>query len=601
MYETHFQLQDRPFSAAPDSRFVFHSKTFSHAIDALERTARQGVGIGMLTGAAGIGKTLLCKTLAEKLADDPLPVLLLNASFPTRSSLLQAILFELRRPYRKMTEQELRLELVAHGRDLCMYRTGVVLIVDEAHLLGEHVLEELRSLTNFIHHSRPIFRIILSGQPALEDILTRRSLEAINHKLEAHVCLDSLTKQESLEYLMTRVKQCGGDLLKIFEEDALETAIYAADGSPRCLNQLCDHACSLAFHANSSTVTDQIVRSALTDLQKLPLHWNIPPLVESVSEESYSGSELHSDTIEWGSDEELLQESDTGMLESPVEHLEDETFFDDEACSIEIGAAPIETPPEPHVSVGIETGVETNTAEVAENNAETEAEIEAVDDSESELESSVLEAAEEPDLTREDISMESEIEDDFNSAFDDIDNELALLELDLSRELYSKIEHESVPEESAMIPEAEVVAPSEENVTADDAGDDDESFAQIELNETPETDSNEIAAEAVLTEELDEQVIEAEAILDRYAAMDARRLGQLDELESILREEQGLCEEDELETRVGQSVLNMCTEVSSELGYHDEDYVPHPEDVFGGPIDSKTARHDIVEPDYDAE
>ncbi|WP_339742921.1 AAA family ATPase [uncultured Rubinisphaera sp.] len=595
MYETHFQLQDRPFSAAPDSRFVFYSKAFSHAIKSLELTARQGVGIGMLTGAAGIGKTLLCNTLAETLADDPLPVLLLNASFPTRSSLLQAILFELRRPYRKMTEQELRLELVAHGRDLCMYRTGVVLIVDEAHLLGEHVLEELRSLTNFIHRSRPIFRVILSGQPVLEDLLTRRSLEAINHKLEAHVCLDSLTKQESLEYLITRMKQCGGELLNIFEEAALETAIFAADGSPRCLNQLCDHACSLAFHSNSSVVTDQIVRSALSDLQKLPLHWNIPPLAETVSEGTHAESELHSETIEWGSEEEISQGNDVEMIEGPAEHLEEETFFDDEACSFEIGAAPVESQVEPAISMEIERQVEDNDFEDVET-VETVAEVETTLESESELENSILEAVEEPELTMEETSMESESDDDFNSAFDEIDNELSLLELELSRELYEKIEEEPLSEETALIPEPEMADPSEESEhSADDR------FAQIELNENLAGDSDGVATEEVSADELDEQVIEAEAILDRYAAMDARRLGQLDELESLLRAEQGSCEEEDLESRIGQSVLNMCTELSSELGYHDEDYVPHPGDVFGEPIDSKTARHDIVEPDYDME
>ncbi len=573
MYETHFQLQDRPFSAAPDSRFVFHSKTFGQSVKTLALTARQGVGIGMLTGAAGFGKTLLCKTLAETLADDPLPVLLLNASFPTRSSLLQAILFELRRPYRKMTEQELRLELVAHGRDLCMYRTGVVLIVDEAHLLGEHVLEELRSLTNFIHKSRPIFRIILSGQPVLEDILTRRSLEAINHKLEAHVCLESLSKQESLEYLITRVKQCGGDLLKIFEENALETAIYAADGSPRCLNQLCDHACLLSFQAQSSIVTEQIVRTALNDLQKLPLHWNIPPVAATQVAQSFTDIEPQSETIEWGVDENYAHATEIEMMENPEEPQEEETFFDEEACSIEIGAVPQESHSESPKHSEIETDLE----------------VEATIDSEEESEvalGSVIELEKNSPVSKSD--------GEFDTAFDDIDNELSLLELELSCQLYENIKEEPASYTAEPTPEPVEEIISEDKCTSKN------SFEQIERDATSH-DSLEMETAEISVEEFDEDVIEAEAILDRYAAMDARRLGQLDELDSLLRAEKKLGNDDELETRVGQSVLNMCTELSSELGYHDEDYVPHPEDVFGGPIDSKTARHDIVEPDFDIE
>lgn len=125
------------------------------ALSALEQTLRDGEGIGLLTAPAGTGKTLACKVLAERLANDPLPVLLLNSAYATRSSLLQAILFELGRPYARMSEQELRLELVSCGRRIAESQTGMALIVDEAHLLGEHIIEELRALTNFLYATRP--------------------------------------------------------------------------------------------------------------------------------------------------------------------------------------------------------------------------------------------------------------------------------------------------------------------------------------------------------------------------------------------------------------------------------------------------------------
>lgn len=118
--------------------------------------------------------------------------------------------------------------------------------------------------------------MVLSGQLPLEDLLAKRSLEAVNQRLKCHVTLDLLNQQESLEYIMTRIEQAGGRLLNVFTESALELIIHAADGLPRCLNQLCDHACLLASVTASGPVTPQHVHEALEDLQKLPLHWNIP-------------------------------------------------------------------------------------------------------------------------------------------------------------------------------------------------------------------------------------------------------------------------------------------------------------------------------------
>ncbi len=276
MYQNYFQLNQRPFSATPDPNALYSAPSMRLALSALEQTLRDGEGIGLLTAPAGTGKTLACKVLAERLANDPLPVLLLNSAYATRSSLLQAILFELGRPYARMSEQELRLELVSCGRRIAESQTGMALIVDEAHLLGEHIIEELRALTNFLYATRPVFRVVLSGQLPLEDLLAKRSLEAVNQRLKCHVTLDLLNQQESLEYIMTRIEQAGGRLLNVFTESALELIIHAADGLPRCLNQLCDHACLLASVTASGPVTPQHVHEALEDLQKLPLHWNIP-------------------------------------------------------------------------------------------------------------------------------------------------------------------------------------------------------------------------------------------------------------------------------------------------------------------------------------
>ncbi|MCG6154259.1 ExeA family protein [Rubinisphaera margarita] len=583
MYETHFHLKGRPFTSVPDPRFAYFSESFVHALNTLDLTVRQGVGIGLMTGAAGTGKTLLCKTLAEKLADDPLPVLLLNASFPTRSSLLQAILFELKRPYRRMTEQELRLELVSHGRDLAMYRTGIALIVDEAHMLKEHILEELRSLTNFIYQSRSVFRVVLSGQPVLEEVLARRSLQAINHKLEAHVCLDELTQKESVEFILTRVQECGGELLEMFDEAALELIVYAADGNPRCLNQLCDHACMLAFEGKASRVSVTHVQRALSELQKLPLHWNIPPTTEVETLEQGV-----SDTIEIGG------ESDVQRQNLPTEaELEIES-----ATSFEVGAPaePVRREPVSQHSPQIPEAVEIDDDDLEA--LEIDLDDEPLDESTSDFELATLEMElraeqEEQQVSKQPtVAEEASFEDEPVTAenVDEVECSLAHTR-DVDQTTVSETSGLDCPFDKNWDIETEM-AELEYDASF-------EAHAQIPLEESDDEDRFEISVIPVTEIEEDPEPFEAEAVFDRYALMDARRLGQLDQFERTITpaptNKSRRC--DDVEMEIANSVIGLCTEVGSGF-YLDEDYVPRPDEVLGTPIDSATARHDPVDPDY---
>ncbi|MGE5191501.1 MAG: ExeA family protein, partial [Deltaproteobacteria bacterium] len=137
MYEAYFQLQKRPFSATPDPSCFFAPEPIQELFDELVLRAESGQGIGILTAHAGTGKTLVCRRIAAELGGRFTPIFLANANFPTRRALLQSILFELKKRFSGLEEQELRLAVYASLKELTLAGRGVVLIVDEAHLLNE--------------------------------------------------------------------------------------------------------------------------------------------------------------------------------------------------------------------------------------------------------------------------------------------------------------------------------------------------------------------------------------------------------------------------------------------------------------------------------
>jgi type II secretory pathway predicted ATPase ExeA len=309
MYEAYFRLQRRPFSATPDPSCFFAPEPVQELFDELILRAESGQGIGILTAAAGTGKTLLCRRMAAELAARFTPIYLPNANFPTRRALLQSILFELGKRFSRLEEQELRLAVYATLKQLTLAGRGAVMIVDEAHLLNERLLEELRMLASLAEGEEPLTRLILAGQFSLEEKLAEPALAALNQRIACHACLEPLTRQQSIDYINFRIAWAGGDSARIFAPQALERIAAACNGLPRCLNQLCDHVLLLSYVQEQPRVSETAVSEALVDLRQLPQNWNTPVTDDSALLDLESGLESGDNVANDDEPESATQES----------------------------------------------------------------------------------------------------------------------------------------------------------------------------------------------------------------------------------------------------------------------------------------------------
>lgn len=315
MYESQFSLKRRPFAATPDPKCFLSSGLIQAALDELVVCVEQGQGVAIVSAPAGTGKTLLCERLQLELEPKFRVVFLRHASFMTRRALLQSILAELDHAYRRQDEQELRLELVPAIRALNPAREALVLICDEAHMLSEDLLEELRILSDLAVNGRPLVRLVLVGQPALEETLASPGLEALNQRIRAHVCLESFDRAGSLDYIDYRITWAGGRTSEIFTPESLDLICHVSEGVPRCINQLCDHSLLLAYVAEQIPVEVGTIREALQDLRQLPLHWNETMLADrasTVSDSAAHDPESAHSTSSSGTEAEVVQSFEFG-------------------------------------------------------------------------------------------------------------------------------------------------------------------------------------------------------------------------------------------------------------------------------------------------
>ncbi len=290
MYGTFFGLKKQPFASVPQTDQYFPAATIEAARIALTRCIQRGEGVGMVIGPTGTGKSLLCRMLAEHLKDT-LPVAELSCGrLSTRRSLFQAILYKLGQPYRDMDEGELRIALVDYLTDqkgvrnrLCEAPvrqkvpdtfSGMILIVDEAHILPLRLLDEIRMLTNLAGQGRPLVRLVLAGNGSLEERFAGPKMESFNQRISTRCYLEAFSRSETQDYIHAQIDSaegCGADL---FSEDACQSVYKATDGVPRLINQLCDHTLMAAFVAGCRMVEPAQIEEAWADLQQLPTPWN---------------------------------------------------------------------------------------------------------------------------------------------------------------------------------------------------------------------------------------------------------------------------------------------------------------------------------------
>jgi len=306
MYESFFGLSARPFVAAPLVESYFPGESIEQARQTLTRAIDRAEGPGLLVGPSGVGKTLLCRVLADHFSDTFQVAMLASTRIITRKSLLQNILFELGLPYRELEEGELRLLLLDHLQPHADCPHGVLLLVDEAHTLSFRLLEEIRLITNLVRDGQPRVRLVLAGGPKLDERFTNPKLDSFNQRIAARCYLSAFNREDTLQYVRARIAAVGARADSVFAADALQAVYQATDGIPRLINQVCDHALVMAFAGGQRQLDRAGVEEAWADLQQLPGPWQAKAATNSAIEfGNLEGEQTFSSLASAATDSEL--------------------------------------------------------------------------------------------------------------------------------------------------------------------------------------------------------------------------------------------------------------------------------------------------------
>ena len=140
----------------------------------------------------------------------------------------------------------------------------VLLIVDEAQNLSHRVLEEVRMLSGVETTKEKVLRIILAGQPELNEKLNSQELIQLSQRVRLRFHLTALTKAETSAYIDHRLEVAGSQGRRIFAEDTYATIYKYTGGVPRLVNTLCDTCLMAAFGKDKDTVGMEELRGGDT-------------------------------------------------------------------------------------------------------------------------------------------------------------------------------------------------------------------------------------------------------------------------------------------------------------------------------------------------
>jgi general secretion pathway protein A len=265
MYREFFRLQHKPFTLAPDPRFMFMATSHREALAHLLYGIQEGHGFIQVVGQVGTGKTTLCRTLLDQVGYEAEIAFIFNPS-PSEIELLEAI----HREFGLATGAKTRTELVAELNRFLLQKKAqgrrVLLVIDEAQNLEPDVLEQIRLLSNLETDSAKLIQIVLIGQPELDDALARSDLRQLRQRITVRWELAPFSRKEVAQYVEHRLSVAGNPNSGIFSPAALRVLHRRSRGIPRLINSLADRALLGAYSRGRRGVSAAEVRRAAREL-----------------------------------------------------------------------------------------------------------------------------------------------------------------------------------------------------------------------------------------------------------------------------------------------------------------------------------------------
>lgn len=248
----------------------FTTDSHSNALGQLERAYAQARPLAIIIGEGKAGGRLLISRFIAGLNNQETVGRVIDPCADAMAGMRQ-IIKSIGFAAKDMQLEDLENVFRMFLRSQRINRRRTILCVEEAQDHGPWMLDQLGRLIELAENEKYPFMVILSGRPALHDMLRKPPLDELAAKANGRISLAPFSLSETREFVRWLVELSGGtDVGQVFEFDAVTLIHELCAGVPDAISTLCNKCRELAKKNKKKAVTATVVQEAAQLLKLTP-------------------------------------------------------------------------------------------------------------------------------------------------------------------------------------------------------------------------------------------------------------------------------------------------------------------------------------------
>lgn len=264
MFRQHFGMKINPFDKEIETDNLFETADLKELNSRLKYVMNNR-GICLITGEPGSGKSTAIRKFSQGLSSSLFKVCYLSLTTLTVADFYKALVYLLGEEpeYRKIDRyRQIQRSIENFYNE---QRITPVIIIDEAHMASTAVLDDIRMIFSFKMDSTNPYVLILTGQPSIRNKLALNMCYPLKQRISMKYSMQGLTAYETDSYIRSRLKLAGADE-NIFTKPATQAVHDTSNGFLRSINNIATHSLMYSASKNTSTVDEEAVYQANTEL-----------------------------------------------------------------------------------------------------------------------------------------------------------------------------------------------------------------------------------------------------------------------------------------------------------------------------------------------
>ena len=261
MYEGFFGMEHTPFARDIPVDRLYTSPRIEDALGRLAYAADRQM-FAAVTANPGCGKSTLVRMLDGRPGREKYMLLYLSDSKLTQRWLYAGLLGQPGLEPKFFSGDSKRLLQKEIAAACTEPKKKVICVLDEAHLLGKDMLEELRFLLNHEFDSGSPMSLVLVGQTELwEQKLRLQAYTAVRQRIDMNIVLGRLDRAETGKCTAAHLAYSGAGK-ELFTSGAEDEAYKISAGIPRMINRVCAKTLMYACRQQKRLADERMVRFA---------------------------------------------------------------------------------------------------------------------------------------------------------------------------------------------------------------------------------------------------------------------------------------------------------------------------------------------------